>query len=469
MPLKHEKPNPALIRELIEVRDAARDLNNLVKAASGLPNDFPLGPFENMLLSLMGLPDGTAADARPILHAADKRGVKLRHEYSKRPRAKEPQNAREFVPPFERGQKLDKSLSELRTALGTALEECRIQEIGDHPDEDFDPWGYDAVDNDPDVEGLAGQERRDLERLSHELDTAITETSDSVRGILNTETDNSDRLLRSLADLRNLNLITQAEASFAKGKSRVRESLHRAIEMKPKILVGFADAIESGTDFAEPLYKDWKAFKKDKMGYVLGKARTFSGFLRQHADRLTPPPPVNPEVQKAAEREAMLLLSKNRAVPDAVAMNVRELDIFNTGIGRNFFDISLLSNFTWIQSLDLYGTSVNSIDGLDAFAFLEELDVGALSIQLTPQLLQLSKLKVLLVQNLDELDISNFGRLKNLENLYLTESNVTDLSGLKHLKHLVYLDAHGCDVTDWSPVAHVERVRGRPMDWQNRS
>ena len=80
MTLKHEKPNDALMAELLDVRAAAEQLDDVLRAnASQIPNDYPQTPFKDMLLSLKALPDGTAAECRPVLHAADRRLAKIRH------------------------------------------------------------------------------------------------------------------------------------------------------------------------------------------------------------------------------------------------------------------------------------------------------------------------------------------------------------------------------------------------------
>jgi len=65
-------------------------------------------------------------------------------------------------------------------------------------------------------------------------------------------------------------------------------------------------------------------------------------------------------------------------------------------------------------------------------------------------------------------DISALAGLMNLELLSLSDNEISDISPLAYLTNLEYLYItllHGginTRITDWSPVAHVGSVGGRP-------
>ena len=58
--------------------------------------------------------------------------------------------------------------------------------------------------------------------------------------------------------------------------------------------------------------------------------------------------------------------------------------------------------------------------------------------------------------------------IDELEALDLDISNtaIADLSPLSALKNLERLDITDCPITDWSPVAHIENIIGRPESEQ---
>jgi internalin A len=59
-------------------------------------------------------------------------------------------------------------------------------------------------------------------------------------------------------------------------------------------------------------------------------------------------------------------------------------------------------------------------------------------------------------------NITPLAVLTNLETLTIRTTDITDISSLSGLTNLVSLDLSGNEITDWSPVDHVESVQGRP-------
>ena len=75
-------------------------------------------------------------------------------------------------------------------------------------------------------------------------------------------------------------------------------------------------------------------------------------------------------------------------------------------------------------------------------------------------------------------DVTPLAGLTNLRNLLLADNQITDISPLVGLinlglsmednpNQLTGLNLGENQVADWSPVAHLERVRGRPDNWQD--
>ncbi|MBT7367131.1 hypothetical protein HN814_02895 [Candidatus Woesearchaeota archaeon] len=110
--------------------------------------------------------------------------------------------------------------------------------------------------------------------------------------------------------------------------------------------------------------------------------------------------------------------------------NLRYLQLGNT----KFNDLSLISNLTKLQYLDLYFTGVTDISQLSNFTNLTHL-------------------------TLNGLEINNFtvlSKLSNLESLTLTKTNITDISLLSNHKKLVYFHANDTKITDFSPLLNSE-------------
>ncbi len=483
MSLRHEKPNPALMAELNEVREKALALEDTYKSASNLPNQFPHEPLQFMLEALQKLPDGTAVESRPILHAADRRLARLRRQYFKHSPSDNNDAPDRHISGVERGQPLDAHAGDLKNVIGSALEECRIQEVGEDSPEGYDPWGYDGYDEEPDAEEIASLDYHAIRAQSEKLQTSLQSAKDDVHNILEPGSANGDRLKRVLSDTENLNLMNRAELKFPNGSSRIRRELNSRLRGTIPIIRKGIKSIQIGLDFAESVNDEWEKFKVNKGAFITTILRNFTNNIDEKLKQLDVPPPipqVDPKIQKAAEAEAEELLKQNKPVPDALALNVRALNLALT----NFTDTALLKNIKYLQSVDLDGTKIADISVLAHLPQLHRLwlnstpvsDISVLAhlpqlhtlgLSSTPVsdisvLAHLPQLQWLGLNSTPVSDISVLAHLPQLHRLGLNSTPVSDISVLAHLPHLQRLGLRDTQVTDWGPVAHVKNVFGRP-------
>lgn len=462
MALEHLKPNEALMADLMEIRELSLTLEGALKLSqSKLPNEFPKGPVEDMLESLKALPDGTAAECRPILHAAEKRLAKLRHKYF-RHKPPEHNDDDRHVPATERGQSLDAHTAPLRQAIGTALEECRQQEVGELSDEDFDPWGYDQYDNEADAPVLNQGDRLDIHSQSKSLENDLKSGREEVENLLKPESETGDTLKRVLTDAENLNRMGRAELEFANGSTSIRKDLNTRLKNLIPVTRKVIGRVKKGLDYAEPVHAEWKRFKKDKSGYVLNKVKNLVENIdeklvqledKNNANQLSLPP--IPEVDQAeqikSEEIAEALLRENKAVPDEFAKNVRHLRLLSS----KFTDLNLLSNMTWLQTLDAENCSIWDVTPLKDLKYLNHLDVMRTQVTDITPLTMLTALDSLYLDNTPVADITTFTKLTALKDISLSGTAVVDFTTLAKLTglHTVYLD--NTKIIDITPLAKL--------------
>ncbi len=406
--------------ELIDVRSAAEVLEDLLAEARNIPNDFPRSPMQDMMQSLKSLPEGTAIESRLIMHAADRRLSRLRRQYF-RHQPKDGKNMGDrHISGVERGQALDKAAGQLKSTIGSALDECRFQEVGENSPDDYDPWGYDAYDNEPDAADLPSDKQMGIDLESRALETELQSEQGELARILKPESKNSDRLKRALKDTENLNRMSRAELQFPGGSQSIRQELNTRLRGTIPVMRKAIKGVKKGLDFAQSASDEWETFKANKSGYIISKITNIANNIDDTLRKLEHAPPVDPKIQKTAETKATALLKRNKAVPDNIAVNVRALNLMLS----KFSKPNLLANIPWLQNLDLRGTKIT--------------DIGVLK------------------------------GMNTLQNLYLSGTKITDIGVLKELKQLrnVWLD--DTPVKDWLPVAHIKNVTGRPDDWEAR-
>ena len=104
-------------------------------------------------------------------------------------------------------------------------------------------------------------------------------------------------------------------------------------------------------------------------------------------------------------------------------------------------EIAPLSHMTYLRQLDLWGNEITELSPLAGLTSLEFLELG---------LNQIS-------------DLTPLSEMQNLWSLRLSHNKINDVSPLANFTNdLRFLLLEGNPITDWSPVAHIEGVSGRP-------
>jgi internalin A len=146
--------------------------------------------------------------------------------------------------------------------------------------------------------------------------------------------------------------------------------------------------------------------------------------------------------------------------PLGAISNLSSLDLSYSHIR----DISSLAGLININSLYLEGNEIFDITPLRNLTNLTTLSLN--NNQLIMDFAPLSELLNLEILQLDSThikDISPLAGLTELTRLSLSRNQITDLTPLAGLTNLNSLSLSGNDdITDWSPVAHVNNVWGRP-------
>ena len=137
-------------------------------------------------------------------------------------------------------------------------------------------------------------------------------------------------------------------------------------------------------------------------------------------------------------------------------------------------DLSPLTNLTNLESLHLNNNEINDITPLASITNLESLYLNSNEISGISPLTDLTNLKSLDLNSNEISDLSPLAGLINLTSLDLHyqgiydeitrdfRSTLTDITALAELTNLNRLNLTGNEITDWSPVSHVENVNGRP-------
>jgi hypothetical protein len=228
------------------------------------------------------------------------------------------------------------------------------------------------------------------------------------------------------------------------------------------------------------------------------------------------------EVEETTERGGHVNFSDREITDEQLAEMVESGEIPSNASslwlsGNEITDISPLTSLTGLAVLNLMGNPISDISPLSSIASLTEVAFDYPVIDITPLtslpnltslywgfpltygtydgtvdisvLSQLTNLTELVLNSLPISDISPLGSLTNLTALTLNawavnditplgsmtnlrqltiNSFIRDISVLSSLTNLVYFrnpQATSIEDFDWSPVAHVENVHGRPDNW----
>lgn len=165
--------------------------------------------------------------------------------------------------------------------------------------------------------------------------------------------------------------------------------------------------------------------------------------------------------------ELNLALSRISNISDIVHFkNLRTLYLGLTNIS----DISPLASLTNLTKLDLHGNKISDISPLASLTNLVVLDLSSTDISDISALAGLTNLTELELNYTKISDISPLVGLTNLTKLALN-TDISDIKPLANLTNLttiffgqvergVFTENH--NISDWSPVDHVETVLGQP-------
>ena len=132
MPLRHQAPNPALMRELEQVSADAAAVLEALGSVNALPEDFPEQEIRDLCLSLRDLKHGTDEGCRSQLESARNRIPKWRRIHFHVEGEAEADS--DDVVRLYRDMHLDQRLGRLLISAETALDEYRAQ-VQEHFDD----------------------------------------------------------------------------------------------------------------------------------------------------------------------------------------------------------------------------------------------------------------------------------------------------------------------------------------------
>jgi len=143
--------------------------------------------------------------------------------------------------------------------------------------------------------------------------------------------------------------------------------------------------------------------------------------------------------------------------------NLERLDLMFNQIS----DLSPLAGLTNLTYLDIANNRVSDITPLANLTNLTYLRAHGNQISDLSALSGLISLVNLLLSGNQISDLSPLAGLMNLETLILNDNDVSDISPLAYLTNLEWFFISinfddNTQITDWSPVAHVASVSGRP-------
>ncbi|MCL2015303.1 MAG: leucine-rich repeat domain-containing protein [Defluviitaleaceae bacterium] len=143
-------------------------------------------------------------------------------------------------------------------------------------------------------------------------------------------------------------------------------------------------------------------------------------------------------------------------------VNLRALTL----VGGQISSIAPVANLTNLEWLRIHNNQIVDITPLAGLVNLTELELSHNQIvDITP----LAGLTNLIDLNLSSNQIVDISPLAGLDNswrfVHLDNNQITDISALAGL-NINWINLEGNEITDWSPVDHIEIVAGRPADWQ---
>lgn len=222
--------------------------------------------------------------------------------------------------------------------------------------------------------------------------------------------------------------------------------------------------------------------------------------LKTNREKSNFSPYVNSKDQKFAEDEAVRCLHNKMKIPPSIGQDVRNLEFeipsaFNVDwiencqhLERltinpnasndnkillwevsNWPKLALFSNLTFLSITWAGVKGGASLDPLKNLSNLRELHLEHFNANDISSLEKLKKITRLFLSYTDVRDLSPISKYYDLVVLVINDTMITNLEPLRNLHNLAYVEASELSVLDWSPLDHVDDVRGRPENWVRES
>lgn len=121
-------------------------------------------------------------------------------------------------------------------------------------------------------------------------------------------------------------------------------------------------------------------------------------------------------------------------------------------------DVIYAGDLCKIQSLDLCGASITSLEDLKWFPELTVLDVSWNYISDIRPVENLTKLEKLYMGYNSINDLSPLSKIKNLTELGLEYNNISDINVVTYMENLVSLNLEGNYIGDYTPAVNVKII-----------
>lgn len=469
------RPNADLMKHLNTVADAAAQLSlDIKRLGNVISGEFERAAFELHIEALISLPDALAEDCYATLINARERLLGFGEPVIVTPDNVNEDTHDDLLP----DGLIDKRFRTLDNLVGKALVELRKQ----NPDEA-------AAMEEPEILPPVANEAM-LEDTAASLQTAQEKTQDvEEQARKELEPDNyvsDDTFLRQLVSGKIAFLIARSELAQKIKIKHLIENAKRNVGNFAENLHISVRNLRPAAKGAQRLITDTIPVLQESVEFALSKMSKLTRDWRvPPKPSPTSPPPVDPEIQEAAEREAERLLENNQPVPREMAVNVRnvslDLSAFNSPellamipylsnlhiYGTKIRDVSVLKDMKQLQGLCLDKTQISDISGLEGMTQLQELYLDDAQINDFSVLEGMTQLQELDLHGTQVSDISVLKGMTQLQSLNLNDTQVSDISVLEGMTQLQNLWLNHTQVTDWSPVDHLDNdvVRGRPGDW----
>ena len=133
---------------------------------------------------------------------------------------------------------------------------------------------------------------------------------------------------------------------------------------------------------------------------------------------------------------------------------LEEIDLSNNRIS----DISALSSLSHLRVVNLEKNRIEDIEPLKDLTAVVHLDLNTNNISSLSPLLNLTRMRMLDVRNNDITSIDGLDDMTNLKELYISKNQIEDISPISELGVLTYLSAGYNKIEDISPLANLKAL-----------